>query len=479
MAKVATTVKVSLRDVEPVKSFIASMTEIRNDQEFPVLFRDRMDVSFRQLYHGFASTRSVVTESMLISRGWKIPKADVGHPDREKWPSVLIVIPVFNSPALLKQCLVSLMRTSYPGDVMYSLVDNASTDPETLKILAGQDFTPIRFDEPVGFATAVKAGMKIPVDADYYVLFNQDCRVVEEDWLTGLINWMELRPACAVAGPKLIYPTGRRIQQAGIEVPKGTIGRHRYVGLDPDDESVNYYEKVQAVTGAVFAIRGSAIPELGQLDEAFQFSCEDTAYCIRAGCLGYEVWYVPDSVVIHHESAVRRANVGSERIRTWTRQSETKFHSEYGPFVALCDGGSAAFVLSRWNPDKAECQSAVALADAFVNAGLESTIYLMHGDLPDVPMLASLKPVSDLEYCDILVVVSPETAGAGRDVCASRRFYLAREFDELATSSYQQSEYEIVVSDAALVEKFAEIGRTARVMDGSRAALRGMAGASV
>jgi GT2 family glycosyltransferase len=255
-------------------------------------------------YEVWSSKKSPPDEA--TRRGWKFRPEDVKFKPISQWPSVSIVIPVFNSPALLRECLTSLRHTDYPGEVGHILVDNASTDLATLKLIHQSGTTSIRFDKPVGFATAVNAGMK-KTKADYYVLFNQDCRVVEADWLANLVRWMEHRPQCAIAGPKLVYPDGT-IQAAGTTIPKGTIGAHRYVHSSPEHESVNLYEKVQAVTGAAFAIRRSAIKDgLGYLDEEFKFSCEDTAYCVRATCLGFEVWYVPESVVVHHESAIRRA----------------------------------------------------------------------------------------------------------------------------------------------------------------------------
>jgi GT2 family glycosyltransferase len=174
--------------------------------------------------------------------------------------------------------------------------------------------------------------------ADYYVLLNQDTEIVDPMWLSNLVKWMELRPQCGIAGAKLLFPNGT-LQHTGIEIPPGTIGRHRHAGLSPDSNQVNYYEKVRAVTGACFCIRAKMADQIGMLDEDYTFSCEDTAYCLWATMLGWEVWYVPDSVVIHHESAVRKDRTTSPKLQEWIMHSQRKLRREWGAWIDNLDEG--------------------------------------------------------------------------------------------------------------------------------------------
>jgi GT2 family glycosyltransferase len=495
----------SLQDVEPVKSFITDMVDIRNRlaspakeitadnfdgsiealartamQESSKIIVDEMDRAFSKLHSGFGVFVDPASNDRKIRRGWKIAKADVPHPDRDVWPSVCIVIPVFNSPELLTKCLVSLWRTSYPGQVYYCCVDNASTDPETLRILADADFEPIRFDEPVGFSTAVNAGIKACPGFDYYVLFNQDCQVIDEHWLEHLINWMELRPECAIAGPKLLYPDGR-IQHCGIEIPRGSCGKHRLLRMAADTPDAQYYEKVQAVTGAVYCIRATANDALGGLDEGYMFGCEDTEYCLRVAASGKEVWYVPDSVVRHIDNGIRKDNRDqSDRIRSWTAASDKKFRSEWGPFVDLCDSGHVAFVLPDWNPVAGGCRVVGALANTFITAGIETTIYTMNDRLipgdADFPMLFDIKPIRALREADVLVATRFDTVAATQHIPARRKFYLVQQIEtpmakycggteDDVLRSYAQTEYEIITIGQHLADQLAELGRTSKILD--------------
>jgi GT2 family glycosyltransferase len=487
-----TSVTMTLRDVEPVKGFIAGVIDIRNKlkavegaavpdccKAFAKVISGDMDAAFIELYGGMGTPNLVSVENSR-NLGWRFAKSEVEHPERKTWPSVCIVIPVFNSPGLLEKCLVSLMRTEYPGKLFWMCVDNASTDARTLEILASREFTPLRFEEPQGFSTAVNAGIRTCAGFDYYVLFNQDCVVTDDGWLTALINWMEVRPQCAVAGAKLLYPNGK-LQHAGILMPAGSCGRHRYINSEPELPEANYYEKVPSVTGAVMAIRASTLDEIGYLDESYKLGCEDTEFCLRAAAFGKEVWYVPDSVVMHLDNAVRKENrQDSERIRTWASVSDWRFREQWGDFVDACASGEVAFVLPDFNPVAGGCRVVAALANTFINAGMASTVYVLTGGKNpvdvDFPMLFDIRHISSLDSADVLVATRFDTVEKTRHILARKRFYLVQQIETMMAQycgateddvlrSYQRGEYDIITIGEHLAGKLAEFGRTSTVLD--------------
>ncbi len=484
-AKTATQVQVSLRDVEPVKTFIADIGAIYDDLETPPEIRERIAAACRKLNGGFGTLRGVTDASLAEWRGWKLKPEDVRYEPVKDWPSVCIVIPVFNSPALLRQALGSLQRTDYGGALTRVLVDNASTDPETLEILRAHDCKVIRFDEPAGFAVAVNAGMQ-QMEADYYVLFNQDCRVIDEQWLTNIIRWMEHRPQCAVAGPKLVYPAKEgeptRIQHAGIVLPKGACATHRHLNAPADSPEVSCIEKVPAVTGAVFAIRASALEEIGYLDESYRFGCEDVEFCLRAAAHGHEVWYVSTSTVAHHDHGVRATNTHSSlRIREWAEASGKRFRSQWGAFIDRCATESVAFVLPDYNPVAGGCRVVAALANSFINAGMETTVYVMSAggrfpDDPDLPRLFEIEHISKLRGAGTLIATRFDTVEPTLEIPAARRFYLVQQIEtpmakycgateDDVLRSYQHTEYEIITIGRHLANQLAEMGRTSTVLD--------------
>jgi glycosyltransferase involved in cell wall biosynthesis len=241
-----------------------------------------------------------------------------------------------------------------------------------------------------------------------------------------------------------------------------------------------------SVTGAVFAIRGSVLDprcrnNIGYLDEGYKLGCEDTEFCLRAGVSGHEVWYVSDSVVMHHDNAVRKTNPQDrERIQEWARLSDEKFRREWGPFVDNCATGEVAFVLPDFNPVAGGCRVVAALANAFIIAGKEATIYTdsgkSHGGDIDLPQLFNIKPLSELKEADILIATRFDTVKKTKHIKARRKFYLVQQIETCMAKycgateedvlwSYRQSEYEIITIGEHLAKQLHDMGRTCKVLD--------------
>lgn len=431
-----------------------------------------------------------VSEKRMAELGWKLTARP---PDPLEWPDVVIVVPVYNSPKLLGQCITSLARTEYPGQVRFAFVDNASSDPETLAILRsiqeesaarGEDWRPVRFASPVGFAEAVNAGMRSSPGADYYVLFNQDCRVKYPSWLIHLIRWMESRPECAIAGPKLLYEDGL-VQHAGIDMVKGHCCRHRKLRAKPDDPEVNDHRKVAAVTGAAMCIRASVVDEVGHLDESYRFGCEDLEYCLRAAAqVGKEVWYVPTSIVEHQDHGVRKSNPqDSRRIRDWAAESDRRFRSEWGNYIDMVAAGSVAFVLPDFNPAAGGCRVVAGIANHFANCGVKTTVYLMrnaecgmrNADW-DLPQLYEMAPLSHSARADIVIATRFDTVEVAKRIPAAKRFYLVQQIETVmakycggteqeALESYQDKGFDLITIGEHLAEHLRAMGRECRVLD--------------
>jgi GT2 family glycosyltransferase len=351
-------------------------------------------------------------------------------------------VPVFNSPDLLATCLASLRKTEYGGPSELVLVDNASTDPETLRLLRkavesgewraesseGKGSRPIgrvqrvRFEEPAGFSAAVNAGMKAAEDPAYFVLFNQDCEVIETDWLMWLVNWMEQRAQCAIAGARLLHPDGT-IQHAGIWIlPNGDAG-HLGEGRHGDHPNFQYYERVPAVTGAVFAIRNAFVNREGAFDEEYLFGCEDIEYCLRADVAGQEVWYVANAVVRHDAHGVCRENRSdAERIQRWQTLSHAKFRREWVPLLDAIARKQVGVVV----PTVAgrEGRAGRALADYLVNCGIETTLFVAHGEAHDLRpgQLHRSRPLSEFTSIDTVVTVGGNGAALSHGLAARQRF---------------------------------------------------------
>ena len=87
----------------------------------------------------------------------------------------------------------------------------------------------------------------------------------------------------------------------------GLSGRHRLpsAAIAPDTPLVvaihggTYTSAYFDVPGASLMVRREVIDRLGGMDEGYFLYYEETDFCRKVKRAGYDVWYVPDSRVMH------------------------------------------------------------------------------------------------------------------------------------------------------------------------------------
>ena len=103
-------------------------------------------------------------------------------------------------------------------------------------------------------------------------------------------------------GCKLLYPDSDIIQHAGGVIEPNALTKHLGY-MEKDRGQCDQVLKCDYVTGAAFAIRRDVIEQIGMLDEKyFPILLEENDFCMRTKRAGFEIYYIPQSVVIHHES---------------------------------------------------------------------------------------------------------------------------------------------------------------------------------
>ncbi|MFP4381971.1 MAG: glycosyltransferase family 2 protein [Candidatus Sumerlaeia bacterium] len=219
-------------------------------------------------------------------------------PDKQPFFSIIIVS--LNGGEVIATALDALRHDGYARKEVI-VVDNGSTDDLAEKV-RGQ-YPEVRLiQSPInlGFAGGNNLGLR-EAAGDIMVLLNDDTEV-RPGWLDAFARVAAEHDKWGIMGCKLLYPDGKTIQHAGgVIAPNGNTMHLGYEA--PDDGSWDELIQCDYVTGAALAIRRELMDRLGMLDEKyFPIYFEETDYCWRARQLGYEVLYVPDSVVIHHES---------------------------------------------------------------------------------------------------------------------------------------------------------------------------------
>ena len=201
-------------------------------------------------------------------------------------------------PALVPQVDELVVISNIPGSV--------EEVPEEARV--------VESPRPQSFAANANLGFA-ETAGDAVLLANPDA-VPEPDAVAILREFMENRPRCGVAGPRMLYPDGSwQASRRSFPTVGGTLVRRTPLRLlfDPLRWQRRHYllderpdEPVQTDTmlGAFLLLRRTMLDELGGFDAGFRMYCEDIDLNYRAAKAGWERWYVPRAVVRHEYAAV-------------------------------------------------------------------------------------------------------------------------------------------------------------------------------
>lgn len=244
-----------------------------------------------------------------------------------------------DSRELLLACLESLADV----DVEIVVLDNASEDGSVAAVR--KRFPEVRVipqEFRAGFGANHNTVIRVTRSRYIYVL-NEDTTAT--DWgFDRLIAYLDAHPRVAAVGPRLVYPDGRR-QDSAWRFPTplvsalglatlGKLGVKQSLGDDP--------RPVDWVMGAAIVLRREALTEVGLFDEDFFLYSEEVDLQFRLRQAGWEVHYVPDVTVVHHESQFS-AGIPERRINEMWRSRHRywhKHHSGAGARVAALATGA-------------------------------------------------------------------------------------------------------------------------------------------
>ena len=134
----------------------------------------------------------------------------------------------------------------------------------------------------------------------YIFLLNNDTRVTE-DWLDALVRVFEHHEDAGIVGSKLLYPDGS-LQEAGGIIWRDGSGWNYGRNEDPLLPEFNYLKKLITFQGLQSFFEQIGFEKSKDFDERFSPAYyEDTDLAFRAREEGAEVYYQPQSVLIHYE----------------------------------------------------------------------------------------------------------------------------------------------------------------------------------
>jgi GT2 family glycosyltransferase/glycosyltransferase involved in cell wall biosynthesis len=202
---------------------------------------------------------------------------------------VSILVPVYNALEDARKCIDSVYasQTSIPFEVI--VVDNGSERDVAawLAEVRRPNFRSLHFDQPLGFAGAMNAGVRL-AQGHWIALLNSDT-VVTDGWLDVLAAELEKDPMLGIVSPV----TNRCGHEAQQKIPgKGP--------LVPEAQKLAFF---------CVLVRRTLWDQLAGLDEIFRIgNFEDDDFCLRARLAGYRMAVVPNAFVFHSERKTFEAN---------------------------------------------------------------------------------------------------------------------------------------------------------------------------
>jgi GT2 family glycosyltransferase len=224
--------------------------------------------------------------------------------------TVTAIIPFRDQPQFLRTCVDSIRATAGKADLEVLLVDNGSSDLETLTLvdrLSGTEGVQVLHDpRPFNWARLNNLAART-AKSEILLFLNNDIEALRVGWLDVLVA-QALRPDVGAVGARLLYPN-RRVQHCGLVVGLNGAAGHPLVGLDGDAPGYLHMATVTrecaAVTGACLATQRNVFEELEGFDEALGVDLNDVDYCLRAAQVGYRTIYEPAAELVHRESPSR------------------------------------------------------------------------------------------------------------------------------------------------------------------------------
>jgi O-antigen biosynthesis protein len=180
------------------------------------------------------------------------------------------------------------------------VVDNESTDPETLHYLEHFGGRVVHYPHRFNYARQMNLAVR-EASGEVLLLLNNDARPVDDEWFDALLEHA-LRAEVGAVGARLRFPSGKP-QHEGVVLNAAGVA----LNLDSGPWAVlgENIRDTAAVTAACMMIRTSVWHEVGGMDERLRVAYNDVDLCLRVGERGWRVVYTPYAQLHHAESSSR------------------------------------------------------------------------------------------------------------------------------------------------------------------------------
>lgn len=255
-----------------------------------------------------------------------------------------IIIPTKDRSSFIRGCVDSIRQKSTYPNYEIIVVDNNSSEPETLEYLRTAPARVLRFDEKFNFSRINNFAVK-QAEGEYILFLNNDTEVITPDWIEALLEHAQ-RPEVGAVGCKLLYRNGN-IQHAGVVLgmspnPVTGVAGHVFANFAYDDPGycgfIDVIRNYSAVTAAAMMMRKSVFEQCGGFDEVLAVDHNDVDLCLRLKEKGLLTVYTPFAELYHFESAsrgLRRVERNEAQLMMKRWRTVIKNDPYYSPHLTL------------------------------------------------------------------------------------------------------------------------------------------------
>jgi glycosyltransferase involved in cell wall biosynthesis len=249
---------------------------------------------------------------------WPIPAPE---------PLVSLLIPTRDRRELVETAISSIIEKSEYQNFEILILDNGSTDPDTLEYFARipREDSRVRvvpYNHSFNYSAINNHGVT-QARGEVIGLINNDIEVISADWLREMLSHA-IRPEIGCVGAKLFY-SNQTLQHGGVILGICGCAGHSHKHLSPDQPGYVYraivVQNLSAVTAACLVMRKCIFEQVGGLDEKnLTIAFNDVDLCLKVREAGYRNLWTPYAELYHHESLSRGHEDTPEKIQRF--QSE-------------------------------------------------------------------------------------------------------------------------------------------------------------
>ena len=176
----------------------------------------------------------------------------------------------------------------------------------------------VDYQQAFNFSAVVNLGAA-HATGEYLLLLNDDTEVINDDWLTLMVD--ACTPGVGAVGAKLLFENGT-LQHAGHTYR--TSLDHVGFGLSGDSlgrrDVLGRRREVAGVTAACMLTPMAAFDAVGGFTELLPGNYNDVDYCMKLRMAGWSIVYEPAASLYHFESQSRVAGISPEEIELIQRR---------------------------------------------------------------------------------------------------------------------------------------------------------------